>query len=59
MKLLDGRRFFVISLIIGLILGIVVLKSDVYFQVSFGFKVSPSPYVIELEPTNTCLKRRS
>ena len=61
MKLLDGHRFFVILLILALVAAILILRSDIHFQItgSFGFKISPAPYVIELEPTKTFLSERA
>ena len=53
MKVLDKPRLFVVLLLIGLILSLVILKSDIYLQVSFGFKIEPTPYVIEATPTKS------
>ena len=60
-KLLDGQRFFVLLLILGLVLAHFALRSDIHFQItgSFGFKIEPTPYVIEATPTRSSLPEKA
>ena len=58
-KLLDGQRFFVLLFILGLVLAHFALRSDIYVHISFGFKIEPTPYVIEATPTKTSMPEKA